>query len=137
MSLEKKTRGRVGVKLSQQFTFPFVALSVQFLLRLFPGVWYHGSVPSRLHLEHSSAESGAKEPGIVVDLQPNGRPDTLPALRVHGDSGKEAPSSSLSVLINPKDPDAVELRQLGDEHGEQGDGVDHKMDPIVLGVEAG
>lgn len=56
---------------------------------------------------------------------------------VHGDSGKEAPSSSLSVLINPKDPHAVQLRQLGDEHGEQGNGVDHKMDPIILGVEAG
>ena len=46
-------------------------------------------------------------------------------------------SSALSVLINPKDPHAVELRQLGDEHGEQGNGVHHKMDPVVFGVEAG
>lgn len=46
-------------------------------------------------------------------------------------------SSALSVLINPKDPHTVQLGQLGDEHGEQGDGVDHKMDPIVFGVEAG
>lgn len=31
----------------------------------------------------------------------------------------------------------MELRQLGDEHGEQGHGVDHKVTAVVLGVEAG
>ena len=46
-------------------------------------------------------------------------------------------SSAPSVLINPKDPHAVELGKLGDEDGEQGDGVDHKMDSVVFGVEAG
>lgn len=56
---------------------------------------------------------------------------------VRGDSGKEVSSSALSVLINPKDPHTVQLGQLGDENGEQGNGVDHKMDPIVFGVEAG
>ncbi len=49
---------------------------------------------------------------------------------------KEVSSSALSVLINPKDPHTVQLRQLGDEHGEQRNGVDHKMHPIVFGVEA-
>lgn len=43
----------------------------------------------------------------------------------------------LSVLINPKDPHAVQLGQLGDENGQQGNGVDHKMDPVIFGVEAG
>lgn len=57
--------------------------------------------------------------------------------QVHGDSGKEVSSSASSVLINPKDPHAVQLRQLGDEDGEQGDGVHHEMSPVVFGVEAG
>lgn len=56
---------------------------------------------------------------------------------VHGDSGKEESSSALSVLINPEDPHAVQLGQLGDEHREQGDSVDQKMGPIIFGVEAG
>lgn len=56
---------------------------------------------------------------------------------VRGDSGKEVSSSALSVLINPKDPHAVQLGQLGDEYSEQGNSVDHKMDPVVFGVEAG
>lgn len=46
-------------------------------------------------------------------------------------------SSASSVLINPEDPHAVQLGQLGDEHGQQGHGVDHKMHPVVFGVEAG
>ncbi len=56
---------------------------------------------------------------------------------VHGDLGKEVSSSALSVLINPEDPHTVQLGQLGDEYSEQGNGVDHKMGPIVFGVEAG
>lgn len=74
------TRGRLGVKQSQQFTFPLLLSLFAVLLCLSAGVWYHGSVPSRLHLERSSAESGAKELRILVDLQPNRRPDTLRAL---------------------------------------------------------
>ena len=74
-----------------------------------------------------------------MDLRPNRRPDTLCALS--GSAGteekEEVSSSALSVLINPKDPHAVQLRQLGDEDSEQGDRVDHKMDPVVFGVEAG
>lgn len=31
----------------------------------------------------------------------------------------------------------MQLGQLGNQHGEQGDGVDHKMDAVVFGVEAG
>lgn len=50
-----------------------------------------------------------------------------------GESRRSVPS----VLINPKDPDAVQLGQLGNQHGEQGNGVDHKMDAVVFGVEAG
>lgn len=56
---------------------------------------------------------------------------------VRGDFRKEVSSSALSVLINPKDPHAVQLWQLGDEYSEQGNSVDHKMGPIVFGVEAG
>lgn len=54
-----------------------------------------------------------------------------------GTKGKEVSSSALSVLVNPKDPHTVQLRQLGDEHSEQGNSVDHKMGPIVFGVKAG
>lgn len=43
----------------------------------------------------------------------------------------------LSVFVNPKDPDAVQLGQLGNQHSEQGNGVDHEMDAVVFGVEAG
>lgn len=46
-------------------------------------------------------------------------------------------SSDLSVLINPKDPHAVQLGQFGDEHGEQRNCVDHKMGSVIFGVEAG
>ncbi len=56
---------------------------------------------------------------------------------LHGDFWKGVSSSALSVLINPEDPHAVQLGQLGDEHSEQGNRVDHKMHPIVFGVEAG
>lgn len=31
----------------------------------------------------------------------------------------------------------MQLGQLGNQHGEQGNGVDHKMDAVVFGVEAG
>lgn len=46
-------------------------------------------------------------------------------------------SSALSVLINAEDPHAVQLRQLRDENSEQRNCVDHKMHPVVFGVEAG
>lgn len=42
-----------------------------------------------------------------------------------------------SVLIDSKNPDSVELRQLGDEHAHQGHSVEDEMDLVVLGVEAG
>lgn len=42
-----------------------------------------------------------------------------------------------SVLVNPKEPDSMQLRKLGDEHGEQRHCVDDEVDPVVLGVEAG
>lgn len=73
----------------------------------------------------------------ATDLQPNQRPDTLLLSAVHGDFRKEVSSSALSVLINPKDPHTVQLGKLGDEYSEQGNRVDHKMNPIVFGVEAG
>lgn len=41
-----------------------------------------------------------------------------------------------SVLVDPEEPDSVQLRELGDEHGEQGHGVDDEVNPVVLGVEA-
>lgn len=42
-----------------------------------------------------------------------------------------------SVLVDPKDPDAVKLRQFGDQDGHEGDGVDYEVYPVVLGVKAG
>lgn len=42
-----------------------------------------------------------------------------------------------SVLVDPEETDPMQLRELGDEHGEQGHCVDDKVDSVVLGVEAG
>lgn len=42
-----------------------------------------------------------------------------------------------SVLVDPKDPDSVELRQFGDQDAHEGDGVDDEVYPVVLGVKAG
>lgn len=42
-----------------------------------------------------------------------------------------------SVLVDPEDPDAVKLRQFGNQDGHEGDGVDYKVYPIILGVKAG
>lgn len=42
-----------------------------------------------------------------------------------------------SVLVNPKDPHSMQLRQFGNEDSQQGHGVDHKMGLIVFGVETG
>lgn len=46
-------------------------------------------------------------------------------------------SSIRSVLVDPKDPDSVELRQFGDQDAHEGDGVDDEVYPVVLGVKAG
>ena len=42
-----------------------------------------------------------------------------------------------SVFIDSKDPDSVELGQLGDEHAHQRHSVEDEMDLVVLGIEAG
>lgn len=42
-----------------------------------------------------------------------------------------------SVLIDSEETDPVELRKFGDEHGEQGNGVDDEVDPIILCIETG
>lgn len=54
-----------------------------------------------------------------------------------GDGGMAVSSSAPSVLVNAKDPNSVKLGELGNEHGHQGDRVDHKVGPVILGVEAG
>lgn len=51
--------------------------------------------------------------------------------------GSRSERRASSVLVNPEEPDAVQLRELGDEHGEQRHRVDDEVDPVVLGVEAG
>lgn len=56
---------------------------------------------------------------------------------LYQEKSEEESVSILSVFVNPKNSDAVELRQLRDEHSEQGNGVDHKMDSVVFRVEAG
>lgn len=45
--------------------------------------------------------------------------------------------AATSVLIDSKNPDSMELGQLGDEHTHQGDSVEYEMDLVILGVEAG
>lgn len=42
-----------------------------------------------------------------------------------------------SILVDPKDPDSVELRQFGDQDAHEGDGVDDEVDPVILCVKAG
>lgn len=42
-----------------------------------------------------------------------------------------------SVLVDAKDPHAVELRQFGDQDAHEGDGVDDEVYPVVLGVKTG
>lgn len=42
-----------------------------------------------------------------------------------------------SVLIDPEEADAVQLWQLGNEHGEQRYRVDHEVHAVVFGVKAG
>lgn len=80
---------------------------------------------SPVGFRQSAAQQGA-EPQISKNLN---TVDVRPASRRRG--------GSASVLINPKDPHAVQLGQLGDEHREQGERVDHEMGPVVFGVEAG
>lgn len=94
---------------TKSLQYTFLLSSLYGVLYLFPGVWYHGSIPSRLHLECCSAESWTRQPQILI---------LFVVSAVHGDFGKEVSSSALSVLINPKDPHAVQLGQLGDEYGE-------------------
>lgn len=55
-----------------------------------------------------------------------------PSLAILGGDG-----AALSVLIDSKNPDSMELGQLGDEHAHQGHGVEDEMDLVVLGIEAG
>lgn len=60
----------------------------------------------------------------------------------NGAGEKEPPplpisSAIRSVLVDPKDPDSVKLRQFGDQHAHEGDGVDDEVYPVVLGVKAG
>lgn len=50
---------------------------------------------------------------------------------------KERPPPVLSVLVHAKDPHTVQLWQLGDEYSEEGKSIEHKMDCVVFGVEAG
>lgn len=42
-----------------------------------------------------------------------------------------------SVLVDSKNPDSVELGQLGNEHTHQRHSVEDEMDLVVLGIEAG
>lgn len=46
-------------------------------------------------------------------------------------------TKALSVLINPKKTDTVELRKFRDKHSEQGNGVDDEVDPVILCIETG
>ncbi len=46
-------------------------------------------------------------------------------------------SKPRQLLINSKETDPVELRQFGDKHSEQGNGVDDEVDPVILCIETG
>lgn len=54
-----------------------------------------------------------------------------------GGGGGRCTCIAPSVLVDAEYTDSVELRELGDEDCEEGHGVDHKVYPVVLGVEAG
>lgn len=50
---------------------------------------------------------------------------------------KTSPSlCMLSILVDPKESNLMELRQLGNQHEHQGTKVDGKVDGVVLSVEA-
>lgn len=91
---------------------------------------YQGLVPGQYYQQASFREQlhGVVNPGGSESQEAQYSTETF---------WKESTSSSLSVLVNPKDPHAMQLWQLRDEHSEQGNGVEHKMDPVVFGVEAG
>lgn len=70
--------------------------------------------------------------------------ETIPVWAGGNGSGEEEPPPAplllhphTSVLVDPKDPHSVELRQFGDQDAHQGDGVDDEVYPVVLGVKAG
>lgn len=96
------------------------------VLCLLPRLQYHGSIPQRLHLGSPVQSHRA------MDLY-RAASDSLCSLQSIGTMERGVSS----VLVNPKNPHSVQLRQFGDENGQQGHGVDHKMGLIVFGVEAG
>lgn len=89
---------------------------------------YHGSSPHRLDFD------GPLQRRRAMAFYTRAASDSMCSIRVHEHRGEGAVSS---VLVNSKDPHSVQLRQFGDENGQQGHGVDHKMGLIVFGVEAG
>lgn len=77
-----------------------------------------------LHLK-SRCEIIAR-PGGEGGLRPRGFPFHFSSLHPGG-----------SVLVDPKDPDSVELGQFGDQDAHQGDGVDYEVYPVIFRVETG
>lgn len=82
---------------------------------------------------------------VSWDLRLNSRCETTPqsAWEETGLERRNSPFAPLlhrprrSVLVDPKDPDSVELRQFGDQDAHEGDGVDDEVYPVVLGIKAG
>lgn len=104
-----------------------------------PGVWAEPQIPDQWRLNSGSRSDEAegacqgrplpRRSGTTTESQ------RVPTLQPRG--GGWGGGVRPSVFVNPKDPDAVKLGQLGNQHGEQGNGVDHKMVAVVFGVEAG
>lgn len=54
-----------------------------------------------------------------------------------GEGGEKTPPHPNSVLVDSKDTDTMQLRQLGDQDAHQRDGVDDEMYPVIFCVETG
>lgn len=103
---------------------PFEApVSVMCLL---PRLQYHGSIPQTLHLDVLVQSCRA---GDLYRAASDSQCSLL--------SLRTMEQAVLSVLVNPKDPHSMQLWQFGNENSQQGHRVDHKMDLIIFGVEAG
>lgn len=100
------------------------------------------SSPSQISLQNRVT---SKHKGTVIIITSSDSRHSVPFSKTLSTSdvsiwrarGSRSGRRASSVLVNPEQPDSVQLRKLGDEHGEQRHRVDDEVDPVVLGVEAG
>lgn len=95
---------------------------------------HHRCIPHGLHLEVCSLwtqnSMDPSRPGAKAGAWHS-------VFSVHRVAEEWGTSSASLVLVNAEDADSVELGELGNENCEERHGVDHKVDPVVLCIEAG